>query len=106
MPSDRDILAGWTIQMLRPLKADGEMIVPDNSPLSSEEIEDALKQVSEHRNYQSQTISVPNEDGVRTILRRKSDGEIHIETLPFADEPHERRMPDGSAIFVREDDDE
>jgi hypothetical protein len=106
MSTDYDILVAWTIDMLRYIKADGEVIVPDNSPLSSEDVARGLRAVSLHPNYKSQTVSVPDEKGVRTILRRKSDGQVEIETLPFADEPHERRMPDGTGIFVRTEEDE
>lgn len=101
MNTNQEILIAWTVKLLPTMKKDGAMIVPDRSPLSSDEVEEALREIAEHDAYLCQTVSVPAEDGVRSILRCPSIGEeIQIERLPFADEDRGRTMPDGMVIYM------
>jgi hypothetical protein len=101
--TDYEILRDWTIAFLRTVRTDGSLIVPDLSPLTSKQIEGALAEVRDHPNYQGQTVSVPNSEGYRTILRTNTEGERIIETMPFADQPGPRKMPPGSAMFFDHD---
>lgn len=105
MTTDQQILINWSVGLLPTIKKDGVMVVPDNTPLSSDEVEEALREIAEHDSYLCQTVSVPAEDGVRSILRCPSIGEeIQIERLPFADEDRGRTMPDGAVLYMNPED--
>lgn len=98
LSKNQQILVDWTLMLLPTIKKDGTMIVPDNSPLSSDEVEDALRVISESDAYIEHTISVPAADGVRSILRLDDNWEVVVERMPFADEPH-APFPEGVAFY-------
>ena len=94
---NQQILFEWSALHLRMLKPDGQLIEPDPAPLSTEEITDVLKALADHPAYEGQTVSIPDRDGKRTLLR---DGKI----VPGGTDPdHDQVMPYGASIMVRDE---